>query len=83
MASQPTSSQTTTLISTIELCKQFRIRHHNSMPYHPKMNKTVEAANKNLKKIIQKMVIGMKCSDTHCTDITPSYEPPRGQPLIR
>ncbi|RDY09054.1 Gypsy retrotransposon integrase-like protein 1, partial [Mucuna pruriens] len=21
-----------------ELCEQFRIRHHNSMPYHPKMN---------------------------------------------
>ncbi|RDX86918.1 Pol polyprotein, partial [Mucuna pruriens] len=35
-----------------ELCEQFRITHHNSTPYRPKMNGAVEAANKNLKKII-------------------------------
>ncbi|RDY13539.1 Pol polyprotein, partial [Mucuna pruriens] len=29
-----------------------KIRHHNSTPYRPKMNEAVEAANKNLKKII-------------------------------
>ncbi|RDX71818.1 hypothetical protein CR513_48779, partial [Mucuna pruriens] len=43
-----------------ELCEQFRIFHHNSTPYHPKMNGVVEAANKNLKKIIQKMVVTYK-----------------------
>ncbi|RDX67115.1 Pro-Pol polyprotein, partial [Mucuna pruriens] len=40
-----------------ELCKQFKIKHHNSTPYHPKMNGAVEAANKNIKKIVQKMVV--------------------------
>ncbi|RDY00992.1 Pol polyprotein, partial [Mucuna pruriens] len=44
----------------IELCEQFRIRHHNSTPYRRKMNGTVEAANKNIKKIIQKMVVTYK-----------------------
>jgi transposase InsO family protein len=39
-----------------ELCKNFKIEHHNSSPYRPKMNGAVEAANKNIKKILQKMV---------------------------
>ena len=42
------------------LCKHFKIAHHNSSPYKPKMNGAVEAANKNIKKIIQKMVITYK-----------------------
>nr|XP_012466519.1 unnamed protein product [Gossypium raimondii] len=37
-----------------EVCSQFKIRHHNSSPYRPKMNGAVEAANKN-KKIVGKM----------------------------
>ncbi|RDX80770.1 hypothetical protein CR513_38635, partial [Mucuna pruriens] len=44
----------------IELCKQFKIRHHHSTSYHPKMNEVVEAANKNIKKIVQKMVVTYK-----------------------
>ncbi|RDX75963.1 Pol polyprotein, partial [Mucuna pruriens] len=44
----------------IELCEQFKIKHHNSTPYRPKMNGAVEAANKNIKKIIQKMVVRYK-----------------------
>ncbi|RDY09555.1 Pol polyprotein, partial [Mucuna pruriens] len=44
----------------IELYEQFKIRHHNSTPYRPKMNGVVEAANKNIKKIIRKMVITYK-----------------------
>ena len=36
------------------LCEQLKIQHHNSSPYQPKMNGAVEAANKNIKKIIQK-----------------------------
>ena len=39
-----------------ELCESFKIEHHNSSPYRPKMNGAVEAANKNIKKILQKMV---------------------------
>ncbi|XP_016681333.2 uncharacterized protein [Gossypium hirsutum] len=31
------------------------IKHHNSSPYRPKMNGAVEAANKNIKRIIGKM----------------------------
>ena len=38
-----------------EFCREFRIKHHNSAPYRPKMNGAVEAANKNIKKIIEKM----------------------------
>ena len=38
-----------------QLCQQFKIQHHNSAPYHPKMNGAVEAANKNVKKILSKM----------------------------
>ena len=42
-----------------EICTQFKIKHHNSVhhnsiPYRPKMNRAVEAANKNVKKIIAK-----------------------------
>ncbi|RDX87803.1 Pol polyprotein, partial [Mucuna pruriens] len=29
----------------IELCEQFKIKHYNSTPYHPKMNGAVEATN--------------------------------------
>jgi transposase InsO family protein len=42
------------------LYKDFKIAHHNSFPYRPKMNGVVEAANKNIKKIIQKMVVKHK-----------------------
>ncbi|XP_027174428.1 uncharacterized protein LOC113774052 [Coffea eugenioides] len=37
------------------LCEQFKIKHQNSSIYRPQMNGAVEAANKNLKKIIRKM----------------------------
>jgi ribonuclease HI len=43
-----------------ELCNQFKISHHNSVPYRPQMNGAVEAANKNIKKIIQKMTVTYK-----------------------
>ncbi|XP_020236423.1 uncharacterized protein LOC109815991 [Cajanus cajan] len=33
---------------------------HNSSPYRPKMNGAVETANKNIKRIIQKMVVTYK-----------------------
>ena len=37
-----------------EVCTRFKIKHHNSVPYRLKMNGVVEAANKNVKKIITK-----------------------------
>ncbi|KAE8678980.1 hypothetical protein F3Y22_tig00111402pilonHSYRG00591 [Hibiscus syriacus] len=37
-----------------ELCTQFKIKHANSVAYRPKMNGAVEAANKNIKRIITK-----------------------------
>lgn len=44
----------------MELCQNFKIKHHNSSPYRPKMNGAVEASNKNIKKIMQKMVVTYK-----------------------
>ena len=35
-----------------KLYADFKIQHHNSTLYHPKMNGTVEAANKKIKNII-------------------------------
>ena len=43
-----------------ELCDDFKIEHHNSSPYRPQMNGSVEATNKNIKKIVQKMVVTYK-----------------------
>jgi hypothetical protein len=43
-----------------ELCKDFKIEHHKSSPYIPKMNGVLEAANKNIKKNEQKMVMTYK-----------------------
>ena len=37
-----------------EVCTRFKIKHHNSIPYRPKMNGAVQATNKNVKKIIAK-----------------------------
>lgn len=39
-----------------DLCQEFKIEHHNSSPYQPKMNGFVEVANKNIKRIVYKMV---------------------------
>nr|XP_009797912.1 PREDICTED: uncharacterized protein K02A2.6-like [Nicotiana sylvestris] len=39
-----------------EVCKQFKIEHRNSTPYRTKANRVVEATNKNIKKILRKMV---------------------------
>ena len=38
-----------------QLYQQFNIEHQNSVPYHPQMNGTVEAANINIKKILVKI----------------------------
>lgn len=38
------------------LCMQLKIYHQNSTPYRSKMNGAVEAANKSIKKVLQKMI---------------------------
>ena len=38
-----------------QLCQQFKIEHKNWVPYRLQMNGVVEAANKNIKKILVKM----------------------------
>ncbi|XP_070002300.1 uncharacterized protein [Nicotiana sylvestris] len=38
------------------ICDSFRIIHKNSIAYRPQMNGAVEATNKNIKKILRKMV---------------------------
>ncbi|XP_070050127.1 uncharacterized protein [Nicotiana tomentosiformis] len=43
-----------------EVCQQFKVTHRNSTPYRPKANGAVEAANKNIKKILRKMVQGSR-----------------------
>ena len=50
-----------------ELYNDFKIEHHNSSPYRPKMNRVVEAANKNIKEIIRKMVNTYK----YCHEMLP------------
>lgn len=35
-----------------DLCQSFNIKHDKSSPYRPNMNGTVEAENKNIKKIV-------------------------------
>ncbi|XP_070042800.1 uncharacterized protein [Nicotiana tomentosiformis] len=43
-----------------EMCEKFKIKHRNSTAYRPQMNGVVEAANKNIKKILRKMVDNYK-----------------------
>jgi len=47
-------------IMIVELCAKWKIKHSNSSPYKPKMNGIVEASNKNIKKIMQKMIVTYK-----------------------
>nr|XP_016459849.1 PREDICTED: uncharacterized protein LOC107783399 [Nicotiana tabacum] len=39
-----------------EICNKFRIVHHNSTTYRLQMNGAVEAANKNIKRILRKIM---------------------------
>ncbi|XP_050919144.1 uncharacterized protein LOC127136649 [Lathyrus oleraceus] len=45
-----------TLAFMFKLYKNFKIDHHNSSPYRPKMNGVIEETNENIKNIVQKMV---------------------------
>ncbi|XP_070031052.1 uncharacterized protein [Nicotiana tomentosiformis] len=42
------------------VCQQFKIMYRNSTLYRPKANGAVEAANKNIKKILRKMAQGSR-----------------------
>ncbi|XP_015054922.1 uncharacterized protein LOC107001358 [Solanum pennellii] len=39
-----------------EICEQLKITHRNSTAYRPQMNGAIEAANKNIKKKLRKMI---------------------------
>ncbi|XP_016578861.1 uncharacterized protein K02A2.6-like [Capsicum annuum] len=41
-----------------EICKKFKISYQNSTVYRPQMNGAVETANKNIKRILRKIVGG-------------------------
>ena len=41
---------------TAELLQRYGIERHKSSPYSPQANRAVEAANKNVKRILSKMV---------------------------
>ncbi|XP_055826299.1 uncharacterized protein LOC129894651 [Solanum dulcamara] len=41
---------------TNKICEQFKINHRNSIAYRSQMNGAVEAANKNIKNILRKMI---------------------------
>ncbi|XP_075654987.1 uncharacterized protein LOC142625177 [Castanea sativa] len=40
--------------------EEYNIEHHKSSPYRPQANGAIEAANKNVKKILTKMVVTYK-----------------------
>ncbi|XP_055814170.1 uncharacterized protein LOC129883559 [Solanum dulcamara] len=44
-----------------EICEQFKINHRNSTAYRPQMNGAVQAANKNIKKILRKIIGNHRC----------------------
>ncbi|XP_069152701.1 uncharacterized protein [Solanum lycopersicum] len=39
-----------------DICEQFKVTHPNSTAYRPQMNGAVEAANKNIKKILRRII---------------------------
>ena len=41
---------------TVALLKEYKIEHHRSSSYRPQVNGAVEAANKNVKRILSKML---------------------------
>ncbi|XP_059285624.1 uncharacterized protein LOC132039099 [Lycium ferocissimum] len=43
-----------------DICKQFKIAYRNSIAYRPQINEAVEAANKNIKRILRKMTYNYK-----------------------
>ena len=44
------------LSETSALLQHYKIEHHHSSPYRPQANGAVEAANKNVKRILAKMI---------------------------
>ena len=43
-----------------EVCEQFKIVHCHSTPFRPKENGAIEATNRNIKKILRRMVHGSR-----------------------
>ena len=49
---------------TSTLLQHYKIKHHQSSSYHPQVNGVVKARNKNIKRILAKMVESYKdCSE--------------------
>ncbi|XP_049365176.1 uncharacterized protein LOC125829991 [Solanum verrucosum] len=44
-----------------EICEHLKITHRNSTAYRPQMNGAMEAANKNIKRTLRKMIDNYKC----------------------
>ncbi|XP_069147690.1 uncharacterized protein [Solanum lycopersicum] len=44
-----------------DICEEFKITHQNSTAYRPQMNGAVEATNKNIKKILRKIIDNHRC----------------------
>ena len=66
------------------LIQEYGIQHHISFAYKPQTNKAVEAANKNIKMILRKMVeIGQKSSLSHCGLIVHLFVPLLELPHIK
>ena len=47
-------------VETEALLKEYKIEHHISSPYRPQANGAVEAANKNIKRILAKTLENYK-----------------------
>ena len=45
---------------TVTMLREYKIEHHISSPYRTQANGTVEAANKNVKRILAKMLENYK-----------------------
>ena len=43
-------------VEIVALLKEYKIEHHRSSPYRPYTNDAVEAENKNVKRILSKML---------------------------
>ncbi|XP_049357065.1 uncharacterized protein LOC125821726 [Solanum verrucosum] len=52
-----------------EICEQFNITHQNLNTYHPQMKEAVEAANKNIKKILKKIIITRIIQETELRNV--------------
>lgn len=63
-----------------EYCYQFKIKHHRSFPYRPHTNGAVEAANKNVERILEKITQTYRDWHEKLSMLYGHTEPPSGHP---